>query len=203
MVALLSMCLSLYAQPKGNSSSNVSMSEKMSSTVKSGSEVAADTASKLTGPTQDYNFYHSSSKSKLTKSQLKPGLKENDSEKVNTGKPSDKKIKINVRRYQAKLRRNISALRKEAKKIRSKSPDLSDIADEYINYAKKLEKESHKLKRNPDEVKNILDSISSLSEEANLRLQLLMDKKDQAEKTLSNVLKAFQNTQRDLVSNLK
>ena len=202
-IALALTCSSIYAQPKGNSSSNLSMSEKMSSTVKPGSEVAADTTSKLTGPSQNYNFYHASPDSKLDPSQLESGLKDADSEKVNTGKPSDKKIKINVRRYQAKLRRNISALRKEAKKIQSESPNLNDIADEYINYAKKLEKELNKLKRNPDEVKNILDSISSLSEESSLRLQLLMDKKDQAEKTLSNVLKVFQNTQRDLVSNLK
>jgi hypothetical protein len=48
-----------------------------------------------------------------------------------------------------------------------------------------------------------LQDSSDLSQESMLALQMLMDKKDQVEKVLSNILKVFQNTQRDLVANLK
>ena len=36
-----------------------------------------------------------------------------------------------------------------------------------------------------------------------LRLQMLMEKKHQQESTLSNVLKTFDSSQRDLIANLK
>lgn len=48
-----------------------------------------------------------------------------------------------------------------------------------------------------------LQDVGDMSQERMLVLQVLMDKKDQVEKVLSNILKVFQNTQRDLVSNLK
>jgi len=48
-----------------------------------------------------------------------------------------------------------------------------------------------------------LQDSSDISQESMLALQMLMDKKDQAEKVLSNILNVFQNTQRDLVANLK
>ena len=70
-------------------------------------------------------------------------------------------------------------------------------------YAKRLKKEMKRLKRNPDQLQNAKNTISSLNEEEMLRLQELMDKKDQMEKTFSNILKVFQNTQKDLVTNLK
>ncbi len=47
------------------------------------------------------------------------------------------------------------------------------------------------------------DTLSDLSEERSLKLQTLMEKRSQMESTLSNILKAFENTQRDLVANLK
>jgi hypothetical protein len=36
-----------------------------------------------------------------------------------------------------------------------------------------------------------------------LKLQMLMEKRNQMEATLSNILKAFDNTQKSLVENLK
>ena len=47
------------------------------------------------------------------------------------------------------------------------------------------------------------DTWSDLSEERSLKLQILMEKRAQMESTLSNILKAFENTQKDLVANLK
>ena len=47
------------------------------------------------------------------------------------------------------------------------------------------------------------DEIGELTEERQLKLQQLMEKKSQSENTLSNILKTFENTQSDLVSNLK
>ena len=47
------------------------------------------------------------------------------------------------------------------------------------------------------------EAFEAIHREHMLKLQLLMDKKDQAEKTFSNVITAFTNTQRDLVANLK
>lgn len=47
------------------------------------------------------------------------------------------------------------------------------------------------------------DTLSDLSEERNLKLQILMEKRAQMESTLSNILKAFESTQRDLIANLK
>lgn len=59
----------------------------------------------------------------------------------------------------------------------------------------------HDLPEVDDEVE--LDTMSNLSQEDMLKLQMEMEKKDQAEKTLSNVLKSSGDTQEDIVRNLK
>ena len=86
--------------------------------------------------------------------------------------------------------------------------DLKEISEEGED--KYSQKYQTKRKFNPNVIKNRenlestnMDSMSELSEEDKLRLQAAMDKKDKAEKTLSNTLKSFQNTQRDLISNVK
>jgi hypothetical protein len=45
--------------------------------------------------------------------------------------------------------------------------------------------------------------MSDLSDEMNLKLQEYMEEKTQFESALSNILKAFENTQNTLVANLK
>ena len=55
----------------------------------------------------------------------------------------------------------------------------------------------------PEINREVLTSLSDLTSERQLELQQLMEKKTQIEQTLSNVLKAFENTQRDLVANIK
>jgi hypothetical protein len=52
-------------------------------------------------------------------------------------------------------------------------------------------------------VTRVLDGLSDLTSEKQLKLQEMMEKKTQVETTLSNILKSFENTQRDLVANLK
>ena len=46
-------------------------------------------------------------------------------------------------------------------------------------------------------------AMEGYSQEQTLRLQMLMDKKDQLGKTLSNIIKVFQNTQKAIIDNLK
>ena len=45
--------------------------------------------------------------------------------------------------------------------------------------------------------------VSDLTEQRQLQLQQMMDERSQVENTLSNILKAFENTQNDLVANIK
>lgn len=54
-----------------------------------------------------------------------------------------------------------------------------------------------------DDLKDKMGNLGDLTSERQLELQQLMEKKTQIEQTLSNVLKGFENTQRDLVANLK
>lgn len=49
------------------------------------------------------------------------------------------------------------------------------------------------IKNKKDVESTNIDSMSELSQEDQLKLQMLMDKKDKAEKTLSNTLKSLQN----------
>jgi hypothetical protein len=53
------------------------------------------------------------------------------------------------------------------------------------------------------QLKRAQDTMNDLSEERMLKLQSLMEKRAQFESTLSNIMKAFEKTQGDLVANLK
>jgi hypothetical protein len=48
-----------------------------------------------------------------------------------------------------------------------------------------------------------LDSISDLSEEQQLRLQLAMDRRDKIFEMLSNILKKLSSTEQQIISNIK
>ena len=54
-----------------------------------------------------------------------------------------------------------------------------------------------------DQLKNELDSMSEMSEQQQLQLQMMMDRRSKFEETLSNILKAEQDTASNIVSNLK
>jgi hypothetical protein len=54
-----------------------------------------------------------------------------------------------------------------------------------------------------DAVKDKRDSLSELSEEMQLRLQLLMDRYAKLEQVLSNVLRRISDTQQSIIDNLK
>ena len=110
-----------------------------------------------------------------------------------TPRYSSKKVS-KTNSYEQTLQRNISNLQNEAQKLQAKAKKLNTVAERCTIYAKRLKKEMKRLKRNPDQLQNAKNTISSLNEEEMLRLQELMDKKDQMEKTFSNILKVFQNT---------
>ena len=53
------------------------------------------------------------------------------------------------------------------------------------------------------ELKSSLDSMSEMSEETSLRLQMTMDRRSKFVSALSNIMKAIGDTQNSLVGNLK
>jgi hypothetical protein len=84
-------------------------------------------------------------------------------------------------------------------KMQASNQGLVDIADRIDQLAEQWEGTctSTELKH------ETMTGLSDLTSERQLQLQQLMEKKTQIEQTLSNVLKTFENTQQDLVANLK
>jgi len=83
--------------------------------------------------------------------------------------------------------------------VRTALRNEKEQLDAFINDLGQLQLDMNELYDSFERLENMDDK----SQERMLILQILMDKKDQAEKTISNILKVFQNTQRDIVSNLK
>ena len=85
-------------------------------------------------------------------------------------------------------------------KGKSSDPQSIQIASRQMN---ELADKFEDLFSSPNQEMDNDADISIRSHQLMLKLQAAMDKKDQAEKVLSNVLTTFSDTQRDLVSNLK
>ena len=94
---------------------------------------------------------------------------------------------------------------------RSAEEDLKAILDEVrdLNRRKqRLRELLDKLRKSEvdaavDAMKDELDSLSELSEEEALRLQLAMDRLAKLESTISNILKKFSDTAASIIANLK
>ena len=99
-------------------------------------------------------------------------------------------------------------------KIFQKNELTSNVANRIENELKRIEQTRIKMlglaekikfhQRNIQRLQNELFlKIDKNGQERMLHLQMLMDNKDQIEKTFLNILRIFENIQRDLVANLK
>ena len=87
-----------------------------------------------------------------------------------------------------------------AQRIETELKAMEQTRIKALNLAERLESHRRIILGLQDD---LFSRVGEASQERMLYLQMLMDKKDQVEKTFSNILKIFQNTQRDLVVNLK
>lgn len=87
-----------------------------------------------------------------------------------------------------------------ARKIENELRAVEKTRIQAVRIAEKLERHQKTLQKLQTE---LFSKMNDLSQEQTLKLQMLMDKQQQFQQTLSNIMKVFHDTQKSIIQNMK